>query len=76
MSRFQNSRDNVLTPEERVKSARKCVSLLADIEPEDMNDRDRPFVLSQRDKAPNVGYQASEGVLQWLRDCVDRYVTS
>lgn len=76
MSRFQNNRDNILTGEERAKSARKCISLLKDIPFGKMNIRDFDFVAEQAINAKRLNYEPSWAVLQWLRDCVEKYVTN
>lgn len=68
-------RDNILTPEERAASARKCLNLLEDKGAEHMRQRDYEFLIGQRAEAKSLRYAPSEPQLQWLRDLVDRLVT-
>lgn len=75
MSKFQHSRDNVLTPQERAESARKCLQLLDGYE-ERMPPMASEFVQTQRRFSRNVSYTVSEPQLQWLRDLVSKHVTS
>lgn len=69
------NRDNILTPEERATSARKCINLLAQVDQSQISSKDLPFLLNQRQFSRNIRYAPSELELQWLRDLVERYVT-
>jgi hypothetical protein len=65
-------RDNVLTDDERNRSARKCLALLADCT-EKLNATELGFVEEMPDKVARWG--CSEPQLQWLRDLVSKYAT-
>lgn len=65
-------RDNVLTPDERNRSAYKCLALLEDCTAR-MNARELAFVEDMPEKVARWG--CSEPQLQWLRDLVEKYVT-
>lgn len=65
-------RDNILSDDERAKSARKCLTLLFGKESE-MREKDRSFYLNQTVLATQLEYRITEPQLQWLRDLVDRY---
>ena len=72
MTKTSFNRDGILTNDERVASARKCLSLL-DGETLRMTDREREFVESMENNI--VGDFVSERQLAWLRDLVSRYST-
>ena len=75
MSRTTYNRDNILTPEERAASARKCIQIL-DAEnhcTDDMRAKDYSFYVSQRAEAKRLDYAPSERQLLWLRDLVEKY---
>lgn len=74
MSKTAFERDNILTPEERATSARKCLSILADAGPEDLRMADYGFLESQRKAAKYVSYAVSERQLAWLRDLVSKHI--
>jgi len=63
-------RDNILTPDDRLASARKCLALL---EPEagSMGDMESEFVESIQNRIDHYG--VSERQLAWLRDLVSKY---
>lgn len=70
MTQTAFNRDDVLTPEERIASARKCIELLApDIDA--MTAREYQFVGEMSDKIDRRG--VSERQLAWLRDLVEKY---
>lgn len=73
MTRPAFNRDNVLTPEERATSARKCIQILDAEDTTDMRDKDYDFYISQRTEAKRIDYAPSEPQLQWLRDLVEKY---
>ncbi len=70
MSKFAFDRDNILTPEERLKAARKC---LVNLEPqlEAMGEREAQFVSDMAEKIDRFG--CSERQLAYLRDLVEKY---
>jgi hypothetical protein len=65
-------RDNVLTDDERSRSARKCLALLEDCA-EHLNAKELGFVEDMPDKIERWG--CTEPQLQWLRDLVSKHVT-
>jgi len=65
-------RDNVLTGDERNRSARKCLSLLEDYTGR-MNAKELGFVEDMPEKIERWG--CTEPQLQWLRDLVSKYAT-
>ena len=69
MSRTAFNRDNVLTPQDRIQSAGKCLNLLED-HMEAMTDRERSFC---EDVNGNIDRGVSERQLAWLRDLVEKY---
>lgn len=73
MSRFQNNRSNILSIEERAASARKCIALLGDVNPDEMSDKDATFFRDQLAASKKIVWLPSELQLQWLRDMVERY---
>lgn len=76
MAKFQHQRDNILDASERAASARKCLDLLGDVKNSQMSVMDWDFVNGQIAAAEdNLYYSPTEPQLQWLRDCVERYVT-
>lgn len=70
MTRTAFNRDNVLSPEDRIASARECLDLL---EPEvgSMGEREAQFVAEMQDKIERWG--VSERQLAWLRDLTEKY---
>ena len=72
MTRTAFNRDNVLTPEERVTSSRKCIALLKDHVAE-MTERERAFFQGTAWAAEKPTYQCTERQLAWLRDMVETY---
>lgn len=76
MTKTAFNRDNILTPEERAVSARKCLKLLDDDTncTDDMRANDYSFYVTQREKAKRTDYAPSERELTWLRDLVEKYV--
>lgn len=67
-----HQRDNVLTDDERNRSARKCLALLDDCM-ERLSAKELSFVEEMPDKIERWG--CSEPQLQWLRDLVSKYST-
>lgn len=74
MTRPAFTRDNVLSPEDRVASARKCLSILADAKSDDMSWKDYDFLENQRKAARYTTYAVSEKQLMYLRDLVSRFI--
>jgi hypothetical protein len=70
MTRTAFNRDDVLTPQDRIDSARKCLDLLAP-EVDGMGDREAQFVTEMQEKIDRWG--VSERQLAWLRDLVEKY---
>lgn len=72
MTKTAFDRDNVLSPDERIASARKCLSLLT---PEigSMGEREASFVSEMSEKIDQWG--VSERQLAWLRDLVSKYAS-
>ena len=76
MAQFQHQRGDVLSPEERAKSARQCLQLLSDnprVPKEKWSEKDRNFFKREYGYAQSIRYAPSDRVLQWLRDMKDRY---
>lgn len=71
-------RDNVLSDTERTKSAKKCLQIIADSNPNmgDWRKKDMDFYFQQSRFARMKDYAPTEPILQWLRDLVERYVTN
>jgi len=70
MAQTAFNRDNVLSPEDRIASARKCLDLLMP-EVDGMGEREAQFVSEMQDKIDRWG--VSERQLAWLRDLVGKY---
>lgn len=70
MTRTAFSRDNVLSADDRLASARKCLALLAP-EMGGMGEKEAAFVEDMENKIDNYG--VSERQLAWLRDLVTKY---
>ena len=70
MSKFAFNRDNILSPTERVTSARKC---LTNLEPhiEAMGQTEADFVQRMLENIDRYG--VSERQLAWLRDLNEKY---
>ena len=64
------NRDGILSPAERVASARKCLTLLTP-EIESMGDREAQFVNEMNEKIDRWG--VTERQLAWLRDLTGKY---
>ena len=72
MSKLAFNRDNVLSPQDRIDSARKCLGLLSPLT-EGMGEREAQFVGEMEEKIGRWG--VSERQLAWLRDLVEKYAT-
>lgn len=77
MTQFANTRDNILDEHERATSARKCLQILD----ESPNKRtwshlDLDFFFGELRRSRALKYAPDEGMLQRLRDMVEKYVTS
>jgi hypothetical protein len=70
MTKTAFNRDNILSPEERLASARKCLALL---EPEvgGMGEFEAEFVENMQERIDRYG--VTERQLAWLRDLVTKY---
>lgn len=73
MSKTAFERDGILTAEERAVSARKCLSLLADISPDRLRGNEFSFLSGQQNSAKFIHYNPTERQLAWLRDLVSKY---
>jgi hypothetical protein len=71
MTQTAFNRDNILSSDDRLKSARKCLALLAS-ETGGMGDKEASFVSDMQDNIDRWG--VSERQLAWLRDLVSKYV--
>lgn len=70
MTKLAFDRDNVLSPEERIASARKCLNLLTPLT-DGMGEKEAAFVDDMENKIDQFG--VSERQLAWLRDLVGKY---
>lgn len=70
MTQTAFNRDNILSEDDRLKSARKCLALLAS-EVGSMGEKEASFVTSMEEKIDSYG--VSERQLAWLRDLVGKY---
>lgn len=70
MTRTAFERDNVLSADDRLASARKCLALLGP-ETSSMGDMESEFVENMQDRIDRYG--VSERQLAWLRDLVSKY---
>lgn len=70
MTQTAFNRDNILSPDDRLASARKCLALLAP-ETDNMGEKESAFVEDMESKIGNYG--VSERQLAWLRDLVSKY---
>lgn len=64
------NRDGILTDDERLRSARKCLALLVS-ETSSMGERESEFVEEMSEKLERWG--CSERQLMWLRDLTGKY---
>lgn len=70
MTQTAFNRDNILSDDDRLKSARKCLALLA-LETDSMGETEASFVSQMQDSIERWG--VSERQLAWLRDLVTKY---
>lgn len=70
MTQTAFNRDSVLSPEDRLVSARKCLNLLAS-ETDSMGEKEATFVEDMQNKIDHFG--VTERQLAWLRDLVSKY---
>lgn len=70
MTQTSFNRDNILSNDERLVSASKCLTLLEDYT-EQMRSNEASFVESMVDQVGNG--RVSERQLAWLRDLVEKY---
>jgi hypothetical protein len=72
VSKTAFERDGILSPEDRLASARKCVSLL-ESHAHDMNPKETSFLSSMTLETRKIKGIISERQLAWLRDLVSKY---
>lgn len=72
MTRTAFERDGILSAEERLNSANKCLSLLAE-HVDGMGEKEAAFVEDMQNKIDQFG--VSERQLAWLRDLTSKYAT-
>lgn len=72
MAKAAFERDGILTGDERVGAAKKCLDLLSPYT-EEMRDREREFVEDRADWIDRPNCSISERQLAWLRDLVQKY---
>jgi len=72
MTKTAFNRDNVLSPEDRLASARKCVRLL-ESHAHDMRPGETSFLSSITLEVRKIKGVISERQLAWLRDLVEKY---
>lgn len=72
MARTAFDRDGILSPDERVTSAQKCLDLLENADTGGMKLTESSFVADMRNRLRNFG-SVSERQLAWLRDLVSKY---
>lgn len=70
MTKFAFDRDNVLSPEERIASARKCLNLLTPLT-DGMGEKEAQFVDDTENKIDHFG--VTERQLMWLRSLHEKY---
>jgi hypothetical protein len=70
MTQTAFNRDGILSPEERLASARKCLNLLA-TEVGGMGEFEAEFVENMQERIDRYG--VTERQLAWLRDLVTKY---
>lgn len=70
MTKTAFERDNILSPEDRMASARKCLNLLGE-HVDGMGDKEGAFVEDMQNKIDHFG--VTERQLAWLRDLVSKY---
>lgn len=70
MTQTAFERDGILSSDDRIASARKCLALLAS-ETGGMGDREAEFVEDMQTRIDRYG--VSERQLAWLRDLVTKY---
>lgn len=73
MTKTACTRDNVLDEHERATSARKCVNLLGDVDPNRFKPNEWGFFCGQLSASKLTDYAPSERQLAWLRDMVEKY---
>lgn len=72
MTKTAFDRDGILSPEDRLASARKCVSLL-DSHVNEMTLGESTFFRNQSSEVRKIKGYISERQLAWLRDLVSKY---
>ncbi len=75
MTQTAFKRDGILDADERTEAAQKCLTVLADVDLDEMRAADRGFLISQRNLNRSLSYKPDERGLAWLRDLVERYCT-
>lgn len=72
MTKTAFNRDDILSPEERIASAKKCLGLLSGLT-DSMGEKEATFVDDMENKIEHFG--VTERQLAWLRDLVSKYAT-
>ncbi len=72
MARIAFDRDGILSPEDRLVSARKCVSLL-ESHAHEMSPGETSFLSSITLEVRKIKGVISERQLAWIRDLVSKY---
>ena len=72
MTRTAFERDGILSPEDRLASARKCVALLV-VHVNEMTHGEAEFFRNQSAECRRIKGYVSERQLAWLRDLVSKY---
>lgn len=73
MTKYAFERSNILSSDERVEAARKCLKIIGDDADFDkMPIRDFEFYSDQVARSKRVTYALSENALAWLRDITAR----
>lgn len=70
MTKTAFNRDNILSPDDRLASARKCLALL-ESETGNMGEIEAEFVENMQSRIGRYG--VTERQLAWLRDLVSKY---
>lgn len=73
MTRPAHNHDDILTPQERAASAKKCLDLLQPVRDNITNVKSAQFVREQLLFRKNIRYAPSMSQLNWLRDLVAKY---
>lgn len=75
MTKVAFNRDGILDEHERAASARKCIGLLGDVDPDKFRSKEWTFFCDSLKASGQTDYAPTERQLAWLRDLVSKYVT-